>query len=210
MDVEAIRRQLKPENRHQLRHELGLDDKDILLLMIGSNFHTKGVERSIRALAALPEETRSHSFLHVIGRGKEGPYLKLAAKLGVAEKVRFLGGRDDVPRFLAEADFLLQPSLTENTGNAIVEALVAGVPVLATETCGYSEHVLKADSGQVVGCTSFHQEEMNVALAEMLVSQRRRTWQDNALLYSEENDLGNRPKVVADVLEQIATKRGRG
>ncbi len=209
VDVEAIRSQLGPDNRVQLRRELGLEDSDVLLLMIGSNFHTKGVERSIRALAALPATVRGRSFLHVIGRGKEGPYQKLATKLGVADQVRFLGGRDDVPRFLAAADFLLQPSLTENTGNAIVEALVAGVPVLATETCGYSEHVLQADSGRVVGCSPFRQHEMDAALAEMLVSPQRLSWQDNALLYSKKNDLGNRPQVVADILEQIAAKRGR-
>lgn len=209
VDVEAIRSRLRPGNRDQLRQELGRQDKDILLLMIGSNFHTKGVERSIRALAALPAEMRSRSFLYVIGKGKEGPYGKLAAKLGVAEHVRFLGGRDDVPRFLAGADFLLQPSLTENTGNAIVEALVAGVPVLATETCGYSEHILQADSGLVLGCAPFCQEEMDAALAEMLTSPLRRKWQENALAYSEQNDLGNRPQVVADILEQIAmNKRG--
>ncbi|MEN8257357.1 MAG: glycosyltransferase family 4 protein [Thermodesulfobacteriota bacterium] len=210
VDVEAIRNQLSPENRLQLRQELGLEDKDNLLLMIGSNFHTKGVERSIRALAALPGNIRNHSFLYVIGRGKQRPYEKLAARLGVAEQVRFLGGRDDVPRFLAAADFLLQPSLTENTGNAIVEALVAGVPVLATETCGYSEHVLQAGSGRVVGCLPFRQEEMDAALAEMMSSPRRQTWQQNALAYSEQNDLGNRPQVVVDILEKIAKARERG
>ncbi len=210
VDVEAIRSQLSPENRCQLRQELGLQDRDILLLMIGSNFHTKGVERSIRALAALPEEMRRRSFLHVIGRGKEGPYQKLAVRLGIGEQVRFLGGRDDVPRFLAGADFLLQPSLTENTGNAIVEALVAGVPVLATETCGYSEHVLQADSGQVVGCAPFRQEEMDTALAGMIGSPWRRQWQENALAYSEQNDLGNRPRLVVDILEKIAKGKERG
>ncbi len=210
VDVNAIRNRLRVTSCSELRQGLRLEDRDIFLLMIGSNFHTKGVDRSIRALAALPEATRKHSFLHVIGRGKEGPYQKLAAKLGVAAQVRFLGGRDDVPRFLACADFLLQPSLTENTGNAIVEALVAGVPVLATETCGYSEHVLQADSGLVVGCAPFRQQEMDAALAELIASPQRRTWQDNARLYSEKHDLGSRPRVVTDILEQIATSKGRG
>ncbi|MBU0681673.1 MAG: glycosyltransferase family 4 protein [Proteobacteria bacterium] len=210
VDVAAIRSQLHSDTRQQFRNELGLKADDVLLLMIGSNFHTKGVERSIRALAALPDHVRRRSFLHVIGRGKEGLYQKLAGKLGVAAQVHFEGGRDDVPRFLAAADFLLQPSLTENTGNAIVEALVAGVPVLATETCGYSEHVLQANSGLVVGCTPFRQEEMNTALVEMITSPQRQQWQENALRYSQQHDLGNRPQVVADILEQLATKRRRG
>jgi UDP-glucose:(heptosyl)LPS alpha-1,3-glucosyltransferase len=210
VDVAAIRAQLGPATRCQVRGELGLAEDDMLLLMIGSNFHTKGVERSIRALAALPPALRSHAFLHVIGRGKEGLYRKVAAGLGVAAQVRFLGGRDDVPRVLAGADFLLQPSLTENTGNAIVEALVAGVPVLATETCGYSEHVLAADSGLVVGSAPYRQEEMDTALAAMLTSPRRPQWQANALRYSEQHDLGSRPLVVADILERLARKRGRG
>lgn len=209
VDVAAIRSQAGPETRRLLRAELGLTADDILLLMIGSNFHTKGVERSIRALAALPPALRAHTFLHVIGRGKEGLYRKLAAGLGVATQVRFLGGRDDVPRLLAGADFLLQPSLTENTGNAIVEALVAGVPVLATETCGYSEHVLAADSGRVVGSSPFRQEEMDAVLASMLASPQRPVWRQNGLRYSEEHDLGSRARVVADILEDCG-RRKRG
>ncbi|MDA3786119.1 MAG: glycosyltransferase family 4 protein [Deltaproteobacteria bacterium] len=210
VDVAAIRAQLGPETRRALRGELGLSDQDLLLLMIGSHFHTKGVERAIRSLAALPAEIRSRSFLYIIGRGKAGPYQKLAARLGVAGQVRFLGGRDDVPRFLGGADILLQPSLTENTGNAIVEALVAGVPVLATEACGYSEHVLAADSGRVVGSAPFRQQEMDMALAEMISSPWRRMWRENGLAYSEQHDMGSRPQVVADILEQNARKRGRG
>ncbi|PLX50934.1 MAG: hypothetical protein C0613_02565 [Desulfobulbaceae bacterium] len=210
VDVAAIRNRMGPENRRRLRQQLGLQEMETMLLMIGSNFHTKGVERSIRALAALPTDLRRHSFLYIIGRGKEKWYLKLAGRLGVGNQVRFLGGRDDVPSFLAAADLLLQPSLTENTGNAIVEALVAGVPVLATATCGYSEHVLAAESGLVLDSAPFAQDEMNRALARMYDPEKRRLWHDNAVRYSTRQDLGNRPQVVAEILERLAVGKKKG
>lgn len=202
VDKKRIQSFLDAENRQKIRRELAVAKEDVLLLMIGSNFHTKGVDRAIFALASLPPALRDKTHLFVIGKGKEKPFRKQAHRLGVAENVNFPGGRDDVPRFLAGADFVLQPSRTENTGNAIVEGLVAGVPVLASASCGYSEHISRARAGKVIG-EPFHQEEMNSLLKQMLISPQRADWRKNALNYAETTDLYNRPGVVADIIEQI-------
>ncbi len=195
------------KNRIDIRNDIGLNKDDILLLMIGSNFHTKGVDRSIKALASLPEKLKKSTFLVVVGRGKDSKFQKIATKHGIERQVRFMGARDDVPRFLAGADFLLQPSISENTGNAIVEALVAGVPVLATATCGYAEHITAADAGKIIPCAPFKQQEMDSLLLRLLKSDKRQLWRKNALQYADSEDLYNRPAVVADHIDQIATKK---
>lgn len=207
VDTQRIQSFLGKENRKKIRAELQLAEEDNFLLMIGSNFHTKGVDRSLHALAALPHHLKKSTSLFIIGKGDHKKYVALARKLGAENQVRFLGGRDDVPRFLAGADLLLQPSLTENTGNAIVEALVAGIPVLTTQTCGYAEHVMKAQAGKVIPCNAFKQEQMNFLLREMLTSPDRNRWRDNALAYAAQTDLSSRPVVVADLLEIIADSK---
>ncbi len=198
-----IRQAMTKYCREAIRRELGVSSNEILLLMIGSNFATKGVDRSIKALASLPNNLRSITHLFIIGKGKEKKFRRLAKRLNVYDKVHFMGGREDVPRFLAGADFLLQPSVNENTGNAIVEALVAGVPVLTTENCGFAEHVSKAKAGMVIPASPFDQKVMNKMLTDMLLCNHREYWRQNALLYSDNHDLYNRIKVIVDLIESI-------
>jgi len=201
-----IRSSIGAEARNKIREKIGLANNDNFLLMIGSHFHTKGVDRSIKALASLPLSLRKSTYLFIIGRGKEKQYQNLAQKLGVSGNVRFLGVRDDVPSFLAGADFVLQPSRTENTGNSIVEALVAGIPVMATESCGYGFHVEYADAGRLIPDSPFNQKRMNDMLEEMITSPKREMWQKNAISYADRTDLYNRAKVTADLIETVAAK----
>jgi len=197
---------LDTETRKKIRVNLGLSEKDNFLLMIGSHFHTKGVDRSIKALASLPLSLRKSTYLFIIGKGIEEPYRLLAQMLGIADNIKFLGTRDDVPLFLAGADFVLQPSRTENTGNPIVEAIVAGIPVMATESCGYAFHVEYADAGILIPDSPFSQKRMNDILEEMITSQNREMWRKNALSYAETTDLYNRFKVIADLIEAVAER----
>jgi len=200
---DKIRSNITRENRKQIRNFLKLKEKDNFLLMIGSNFQTKGVDRSIKAVASLPPALLESTYLFIIGKGKEEKYKKLAITLGIGENVHFLGARDDVPLFLAGADFLLQPSLNENTGNAIIEALVAGVPVLATENCGYSDHITIAKAGKIIPGFPFRQEMMNTLLHEIIEFTDRKLWKDNALKYTDKTDLYSRHTLIADLIETI-------
>ena len=93
-----------PENadeiRREFRHEFGLADNDLLMLQIGSGFRTKGLDRSLKGLAALPGELRQRTQLFVIGQDDPAEFALQAKTLGVTDRVTFLQGRDDVPRFL--------------------------------------------------------------------------------------------------------------
>jgi L-malate glycosyltransferase len=63
----------------------------------------------------------------------------LAARLGIAHRVRFLGFRDDVSDLLAAADLLVLPSRWEGMPNVVLEAMVSGLPVVATRAAGVME-----------------------------------------------------------------------
>jgi len=188
--------------RKSIRQELGILESENVLLMIGSGFRTKGLDRSIRALAALPFHLQQQCKLIVAGRGEVATMNRLARRLNVADRVRLLGGRDDIPRLLFGADLLLQPSRVEAAGMAIVEAIAAGLPVLATEACGYAFHVRDAANGHVIPAP-FEQSQMNSTLREMLESGRFEEWRANALAYAARTDLFSLPEQAAQIIESV-------
>ena len=207
IDKKRIRASIHPEIRKNIRRQFNISDNSHFLLMIGSDFYRKGVSRSIAALAALPEKLKDKTYLFVIGAGRVRSLKKLAVRLGVDKRVCFLGGRNDVPDFLAAADFLLHPAVSENTGNAILEAMVAGVPVLTTSICGYSFHIEKAKAGQVITSFPFNQEQMNKVLSSMLVSDQPKNWKKNALRYAEKTDLYSRPQSAVKIIEYVVKRK---
>jgi glycosyltransferase involved in cell wall biosynthesis len=75
---------------------------------------------------------------------------RLAVQLGVSQRVRFLGWRDDVPALLACSDLLVCPSLHEPLGNVVIEAWSAGLPVVATASDGPATLIEGGESGILV------------------------------------------------------------
>ena len=193
------------EIRKDLRKEFGVGEDELLLLMVGSGFKTKGVDRSICALASLPEELKEKTRLFVIGRGNEGRFKRMAKRYGIGRHVRFLGGRNDVSRFMLGADILLHPSRSENTGMALIEAMASGIPILASDVCGYAHHVEKGKAGLLIPLP-FRQEKFNELLLRMLTSRERKIWAQNGIDYVSRIDVLNMPDMAADIIETVARK----
>lgn len=152
------------EELSQCRHAWGVADHDFLLLQVGSDFKRKGVDRSIRAIADLPEDIRGNSKLVVVGKDDEKPFLALAAELKIKPNVIFTHGIPDASMLIAAADVLIHPARCENTGTVIVEALAAGTPVITTATCGFAHYVKESMGGIVVaelGDSAFEQRELD-------------------------------------------------
>lgn len=186
--------------RQQFRKELYVPDDEFVIVQIGSGFKTKGLDRSIFAFSTLPKELQQKSQLIVIGQDNEKPFIHMAQSLEVIHRVRFMGGRDDVAKFLLAADVLIHPAYNENTGTVLLEALVAGLPVLVTDVCGYASYVDDADCGMVLP-SPFKQEQLNQALLQSLEnSEQRQQWSENALRYAEHADLYSMPEKAADVI----------
>ena len=190
--------------RAALRRELGLSPSMFMVLMVGSGFRTKGVDRAVRAVSSLPRDILERTFLFVVGDDRPGSFRRLAGRQGVKDHVRFMGGRGDVPRFLAAADLLLHPSYRENTGTVLIEALASGLPVLATDVCGYAVHVERADAGRLVP-SPFRQETLDHLLLSMLVPERKNKWGRNGTAYVSRTDVFSLPQKAVDVIEQAAS-----
>ena len=191
----------KAEIRAGFRREFGLSDDNILLLSVGSGFDMKGFDRGLIAVAALPEELRARVRVFVVGQDKPGPVKRLMQRLGVADIVSLFPGRDDIPRFLQGADLLLHPARHENAGMIIIEAIVAGLPVLTTATCGYACHVEEAVAGRVVA-SPFRQSALDDTLHEMLTSGMRDEWSSNGIRYGQTQDLYSLHEKAANIIHE--------
>jgi len=195
----------KLETRAQLRHGQGWD-YDHLLLLVGSGFRVKGLDRAIRSLAALPMETRERTRLVVIGQNRPTEFELLARQLGVADRVHFLGGRDDVFDWLLTADLLIHPARSEAAGMILLEALTAGLPVLATDVCGYACHIERAGAGRILP-SPFSQEQCDTAVREMLVAGERAAWSVNGVAYAAREDLYSCHEKAVDVIEGVVKRK---
>ena len=187
----------------ELRSEFGIDKNDIILVTVATYFKTKGLDRSLRAIGALPESLRKKIIFFVMGDDKSGPYLRLAKKLGIEKNLIFLGVREDVGRFLMAADLLLHPAVVENAGMVLLEALACGAPILTTANCGYAYHVAKAKSGVVLD-NPFSQAILNQSLFEVLsiLPKVKAGWKRAALEYITGIDIFSLPQEAATIIEQ--------
>lgn len=186
--------------RKDLRAEMGIADGETLLLMVGSGFITKGLDRILNGMASLPSEVKRKCRLIAIGQDAPGAFQRMAQRLGLGSRVKILRGRDDVSRFMLGADLLLHPAYTENTGTVILEAIVSGLPVLTTDVCGYAHFVEEADAGRVVP-SPFRQENFNGMLADMIASDEKSLWQANGLKFAEHADIYSMPQRAVDFIE---------
>jgi UDP-glucose:(heptosyl)LPS alpha-1,3-glucosyltransferase len=144
VDLERFHPANVVRHRAAAREEARVGARDHVLLFVGSGFERKGLATALEALPGLGDAR-----LLVIGRGDETRYRALAARVGVASRVRWLGLRRDVERWYAAADVLVLPARYEPFGNVHLEALASGLPVVTTTAAGGAE-VVDADRGAVV------------------------------------------------------------
>ena len=133
-----------------LRTELHLQDREPIVAVVSNFIRYKGHVYFCRAFASLvADQPRAAALL--IGEGPERPASEaLARELGIDRAVHFLGRRSDVGRLLRLADIVVHPSLTEGFSNAILEAMAASKPVIATRVGGNAEAVIDGVTGFLV------------------------------------------------------------
>jgi len=137
----------RAETRKRLRRELGLSESDLVAIFVGHNFRRKGLLRLIEALAE--PEARGWKLLVA---GKDAPrfYQRYASKMGVSERIRFLGARKDVRQLYLAADFCTLPTYHDPCSRTILEALSLGVPCLTTRYDGSADAIREGEHGFVI------------------------------------------------------------
>ncbi len=147
VDLERFR----PLPQADMRAELGVSGEP-LLLSVGHLIERKGHHIAIEALAELAKQ-RPGARLVVIGEGEERAALTaLAARLGVADKVRLTGSlpNTELLKWYSAADVLLLCSSREGWANVLLESMACGTPVAATDIWGTPEVVAAPEAGGLV------------------------------------------------------------
>jgi glycosyltransferase involved in cell wall biosynthesis len=112
----------------------------VVLITTSRLVHKNAIDDVIKALALLPPEIR----FVILGSGGDESMLKtLAKKMGVESRVEFIGHVDhaDMPEYLHRADIFVRPSRSEGMGNSFIEAMAAGLPVIATQEGGLKDFI---------------------------------------------------------------------
>lgn len=130
-----------------LREELGAGPDDLVVLTAARLVSEKAIPFMVEVLAGLMSETpRLRSW--ILGEGPEEPRVrKRIGELGLVDRIRVLGFRADAPRFFRAADVLCHPTRREGIPNVVREAMVAGIPVVATAASGTPEIVTHGETG---------------------------------------------------------------
>lgn len=162
-----------PLSRELLRAELGLPADARLAGSVGRLTAQKGLDLLIDALAA-PALAGLHLLLAGAGE-EEGRLRAQAQRLGLAGRVHFLGYRRDVPRLLGALDLYVHPARFEGMPNALLEAMAASCPIVATAVDGNGELIADGRHGWLVpaGDASALAAAMGAALADPAEARRR-------------------------------------
>lgn len=148
--IADIAARLPQDARARTRAALGLTGDEPCMLMAARIVSAKGHDTALQALARLKNQPWT---LLLAGNHQRdlGPQIQaLAAQLGLAERVRFLGLRDDVPALMAASDLLLAPSRREALSLTLLEASACRLPIVASTTGGIGEVVEEGASGLLV------------------------------------------------------------
>lgn len=131
------------------RVELGVGPEESLIVWSGRLDPIKGFEEMLEALALVRRTHRARLLL--AGEGAYRPTVEaLVRRLTLEDAVTLLGERRDVPRLLKSADLYLFCSRTEGLPNALIEAMAAGLPIVATKVPGCRDLIRDGESGVLV------------------------------------------------------------
>jgi glycosyltransferase involved in cell wall biosynthesis len=154
-----------PVRRNDTRRSLGLDTNQTAILCVGNLIPYKGHTDLIAALSSIETRTlRLHLFLAGRPEALGERLIALAKELGVP--LTLLGPRDDIPDLLQAADLFVLPSHEEGSSNALLEAIIACVPVVATDVGGNAALLLGGRGGRL--CQPRNPAALASAISEAL------------------------------------------
>ncbi|WP_296747598.1 glycosyltransferase family 4 protein [Mesorhizobium sp.] len=186
-----------PDIRAAVRDRLGIEQGAPVWLWTGLQPRVKGLDRAIEALARFP-----NAVLLVAGLSPDSHRLaSLLRTVELSDRVRFLGymSKPQLIDHFAAADLMVHPARVEVTGAVILEALINGLPVVATDVCGFAAHVAQASAGKVLP-TPFDPEKLIEAIAEVSGA-RNAAYSASGIAYGRQADLYSGIAAACDLIE---------
>ncbi|NLX97759.1 MAG: glycosyltransferase family 4 protein [Rhodopirellula sp.] len=135
--------------RRRFRGRLGLADDDTAVLFVACNYALKGLEPLLEAFAPVAARMTQPKLV-VCGNNRIGRYRRQARRLGIENRVHFLGFLEDVRECYAGCDAFALPSFYDPCSLVVLEAMAAGLPVITTRQNGAAELLTEGVDGFVV------------------------------------------------------------
>ena len=132
--------------RGSIRKQLNIPDNRILILFVGSGFERKGLKGLLKATQYLQSEDWN---LLIMGKGRWNKFLKFAPE-NLRDKIIYKEPVPEIEKYYSAADIFILPSIYEPFGNANLEALASGLPVITTRHCGTSDIIQHEQNGLIV------------------------------------------------------------
>ena len=191
--------------RDCFRQSHHLAEDDVAILFVAVNYSLKGLEPLLEAFARVAKRS-PRARLVVCGNDRDARYRRQARRLGVAERVRFLGFLEDVRACFAGCDLFAFPSFYDPCSMVVLEAMDAGLPVIATRQNGAGELLDEGITGYVLD-SPWAVDDMQDRL-ERLVSDEelRRRMGREAAARVKAFTLSRRLEELLTVLNRIASK----
>lgn len=150
VDESKFKPRLTKKQRNDLRKTLGIKPDDFVMIYPAELSKRK---RQTWLLKSLGEFIKQHPDVHLLLPGGDslgGACQKLATELGIDEQVHFLGYRQDIPQLMMASDLSVSSSSQEGLPVNLLEALAAGLPIVATNSRGHADLVTNGENGYVV------------------------------------------------------------
>jgi UDP-glucose:(heptosyl)LPS alpha-1,3-glucosyltransferase len=138
----------RPRRRVEWREQWGIGANEVAGLFVAVNYRLKGLEPLLYAVRLMRDV--SYFKLLVAGGARTGGYERLANRLGIADRVLFLGPRRDVNNCYFAADFMVHPTFYDPCSLVVLEALACGLPVITSRFNGASELLHPPHDGYVI------------------------------------------------------------
>jgi len=156
--------------QRQARAVLGLPDNKIIIGSVANFYKTKGLDVLINGIAKLEPTTKEKILCAIAGEGGERPALeKLILDLGLEKTVKLLGSRPELPQAIKAFNIFALASRKEGLPYTILEAMQAGLPIVATKVGGIPEAV----QGAAVLVAPENPDELALALQSLLFNEAK-------------------------------------
>jgi UDP-glucose:(heptosyl)LPS alpha-1,3-glucosyltransferase len=130
-----------------MREKFGIPPDTVVVLFVAMDFERKGLDFLLKALSLVRKQM---VMLIVAGKDKSSKYQRMAEKLKLADRVKFIGYYPRVEEIYGIGDMLVLPTLYDPFSNCCLEALACGIPVVTTRQNGASELIEDGKNGFIV------------------------------------------------------------
>lgn len=144
IDLQSFNPQIiRPKYRQLIRTKYNVNERQLLILFVGSGFRRKGLIPLINALELVDFDFK----LLVVGDDPNSSFYKKVAEAMLGNKVIFAGVETNINEVYSAADIFVLPTIYEPFGNAILEAMASGLPVIVSKTAGCAELITHGVNG---------------------------------------------------------------